>query len=156
MVRQCFLPVRAKYGWLIKEDKAHLAIKHLQDPRVLEWYIDSLYLRLRALPARPVASDEENRVLTDSTDRNVIFKLMSDQSAPEMVLQIWKFEKVPWRLRRHISGTHSGGWVAYISPGGAEDVIQELIKRWLSSGFSIERHEFRTGGIVLAGSPIRN
>lgn len=156
MAWRSFLPVRAKYGWLIKEFKAYITINTRRTFGFLEWYVDSLYLRLRALPARPVASDEENRVLTDSTDRNVIFKLMTDQSAPEMVLQIWKFEKVPWRLRRHISGTHSGGWVAYISPGGAEDVIQELIKRWLSSGFSIERHEFRTGGIVLAGSPIRN
>lgn len=108
------------------------------------------------MPARHLAADEENWVLTDSTDRNAIFKLMTDQSEPKTVLQIWQFEKVPLRLRRHISETHSGGWVAYISPGGAEDVIQELIKRWLSSGFSIERHEFRTGGIVLAGSPVRN
>lgn len=81
---------------------------------------------------------------------------MTDQNEARTMFRIWEFEKVPSRLRRHISDAHSGGWVAYISPGGADDVIQELIDRWLSSGFSIERHEFRRGGIVLAGSPIHS
>ena len=91
---------------------------------------------------------------TNSIDRNAIFTPMTDQHEPKTMLQIWEFEKVPIRLRRHISEAHSGGWVAYVSPGGAEDVIQELIRRWLSLGLSIERREIRRGGIVLAGSPI--
>lgn len=81
---------------------------------------------------------------------------MKYQNEPSTTLQLWEFERAPAKLRLQISQTHSGGWIALISPGGAEDVIQELVSRWLSSGFSIELHRSGEGGVVMACSPIRS
>ena len=72
---------------------------------------------------------------------------------PVTTLQLWEFDQAPPKLRHHIPHTHSGGWVALISPGGPEEVVQELMDRWLSAGFSIKRYESGRG-IVLSGSPI--
>ena len=81
---------------------------------------------------------------------------MKYQTEPTTTLQLWEFERAPAKLRRQISQTHSGGWIALISPGGAEDVIEELVSRWLSSGLSIELHRSGEEGVVMACSPIRS
>ena len=81
---------------------------------------------------------------------------MTGHHNPITELQIWEVDRVPVRLRRHISGVKAGGWVVYISPGGAEEIVQVLIRQWLSSGFSIEQYKFGGGGIVVTGSPLHS
>lgn len=78
---------------------------------------------------------------------------MSDWPKPVTALRIWEFEKIPFELRRQIPNARSGSWIAYISSDSGDDVIQELMRIWVSSGFSVTRYEFTAGGTLLAGSP---
>jgi len=78
---------------------------------------------------------------------------VKSQNEPTTTMQLWEFDRAPAKLRHQITGAHSGGWIALIAPGGADQVIRALIDKWLSSGFSVELHESHEGGVVLACSP---
>ena len=70
---------------------------------------------------------------------------------PETLLKLWGFDDAPDDLRRLIPVRYAGGWVAFVCPGGAAEVVEWLVKRWNASGLPILRHEVEDGGIMLAG-----
>jgi hypothetical protein len=69
----------------------------------------------------------------------------------EILLELWEFADAPEKLRGLVPRAHTGGWLAFIYPGGGEEVAQVLIDRWNSLGFSLARCQLEDGGIVLAG-----
>jgi hypothetical protein len=69
----------------------------------------------------------------------------------DTVLQLWEFADAPQHLQRLIPLTYAGGWLAFLLPGGPRDVVDCLVARWNSSGFSVVCCEAEDGGLVLAG-----
>jgi hypothetical protein len=75
----------------------------------------------------------------------------SARREPDAVLHLWEFENAPARLRRHVPVAYSGGWLAFICPGSADDLVENLVTRWSSSESPVVRCEIEDGGIILAG-----
>jgi hypothetical protein len=70
---------------------------------------------------------------------------------PETHLELWKFAEAPPALRNLIPLPYAGGMVVFVLPGGAVEVVDYLVARWVLMGFSVIRKEREDGGIVLAG-----
>lgn len=69
----------------------------------------------------------------------------------ETLIQLWEFADAPEHLQSVVPLAYAGGWLAYIGPDGGDDIVDILIDRWYSSGFSLTRFELVDGSIVLAG-----
>jgi hypothetical protein len=70
---------------------------------------------------------------------------------PKTMLKLWEFGDAPEDLRRLVPAAYADGWVVLISPGAARDLVDCVVTRWLSSGFSFVRHDVEDGRIIFAG-----
>ena len=64
---------------------------------------------------------------------------------------MWDFEQAPDNLRRLVPMAYAGGWVAFVYPGGAAEIVESLMMRCKAYGFSVVRYDIENGGVVLAG-----
>jgi hypothetical protein len=76
-------------------------------------------------------------------------------------LLLWDCEDAPSSLRRLVPTEYSNGWLAYIPPGSALELIEFLFSFSNSHQGAILRFESEDGGIVLLGArasvpPIQN
>jgi len=69
----------------------------------------------------------------------------------ETILLLWEFEDAPAQLRSLVPQAYPGWWLAFVHPEGADDIVESLVSRCISSGSAIVRREVENGGIVLAG-----
>src|SRR5664279_2360334 len=88
-------------------------------------------------------------VQADSDRRHRRTPFWSHFRVNEMLIQLWEFADAPEHLQSVVPVSCAGGWLAYIGPGGGHDVVELLIDRWNSSGFSLARFELVDGSIVL-------
>lgn len=72
----------------------------------------------------------------------------------EILVQLWKFSDAPDEVRCLVPLAYAGGWLAIIYPGSGEAIVQNLIDRWNSSGFSLTRCEMEDGAVILAGQHV--
>ena len=75
----------------------------------------------------------------------------STDMTPDAVLHLWEFENAPEALKELVSPPHAGGWLAFVCPGGAEDLVEGLLAQWSSQTLQIVRLDLEGGGTVLAG-----
>lgn len=73
----------------------------------------------------------------------------------ETTVLLWEFEDAPAQLRRLVPQAYAGWWLAFVHPESAEDIVESLVSRCVSSGSAIIRREVEDGGIVLAGPHAR-